>query len=604
MRFKAGFDFQEKKKINRNKILGYLEYTSITIILVCVLLQVREMLTRSDLGFGLTDEAYGISFSLDRAINGQIGVTPFYTDIASYFMSLVDFNLQHFRMIGFIFLFFLGLILYFISQKLESDVRVKQVDFYLLFLFVFATLFISSSFRYLLITPSYQWFVMTSTVLTCALVLFEPRLKSKVQSGFVWFSVALLIVFSAMSRPTSGFLTLILTSAFVVFTDRENGRKRALHLNVYFIFLICTYLFINGSVALQYLTRYWTMREWDPKGSNLFLEIWDVTHAFFIFAAIIFSSHWLNGLYRLKFQNQIGSKLRLILGGFFLVLVVITLFISFPFKDFEHLLTFAIVGLLGTTYAKHSKNLKWYANLVFCSLPLLSQFGSNISASYLMPPFLLSALLLTLTTRDGVGVSIETLRFSETRFLRTIVYFIMSIFILILQTESSKLSYETSLPTEVLTLDPLSSLRYSPEKVRAITEFRSNAELESNSQVNRVIDFSYWHPGVILYLGAIQFPSTTIDIAFSKTVDKQVNAILIDLERRSFKTMLIIVRSDQDTPSNTCKRLSEHLLDIDLRDALLERSFNPYVRDSSIYRSSSVDATLYPLNIALLKPCI
>ncbi len=581
----------------------YINVISTFILATCVFLQMREIYLRSNIGFGLTDEAYGISFTLDRAINGQLGVTPIYTDVTSYMLKLANFDLQTFRLIGFATLFLVSLIFYATSRKMQPNSNSKIVKIWLFLLVVFVILFITSSFRYLLVTPSYQWFVMIAGVLICCLVLFESQVHSWAYSQLILFLVAGLITLSLISRPTSGLVTLTITSTYVFLTSGEERIKKTIFLIACFILIIACYFLFNRSSTIEYLIRYWNMRNLDPKGSSLLNEIWDVLRAFLSFALLMWSSSWIMKAFRQKIAHQKLGKHEIALGLIICCLTIVFVSTTLQYKGLEHLVAFGIVCLFGMLHAAQFSNRISYKDLVFCSLPLVSQFGSNINASYLVVPFILSASLFTYATKQSQSVLLDSTKQTEFRGIKSLLNLTLTILLLVIQDSSLMKSYETDLPNKALAVDSRTNLMFSKEKILAIQEFRTNANLNNFLDSIRVVDFSFWHPGVILYLGALQFPSTTLDYTFRGTIDRQVEQILIDLQKPQFQTNLFIVRTLQKDPTNSCKRLSEHMIDVSIVKSLLFRNFDPYLREVSIYRSSPIDLTLHPRNIALLQPC-
>jgi hypothetical protein len=165
-------------------------------------------------------------------------------------------------------------------------------------------------------------------------------------------------------------------------------------------------------------------------------------------------------------------------------------------------------------------------------------------------------------------------------------------------------SYEVDLPSSELQFDTQTSLYFSSEKLKFIREFRTNSQRYGILNERRVLDLSFWHPGAILYLDKMPFPISTADVTFRNSLDFQSDVTLqqLNLSKEAWLG-LITIRTIDVTPRNVCKKLSDHLIDRDIASTFRSKKFDPLVRDIAIYKSTSVDLTLYPYNISLLETC-
>jgi hypothetical protein len=168
----------------------------------------------------------------------------------------------------------------------------------------------------------------------------------------------------------------------------------------------------------------------------------------------------------------------------------------------------------------------------------------------------------------------------------------------------SAASYETHLPSNKLVKDSVSGLYYSPKKLANIQGFRSQADRSGSYTGQKILDLSFWHPGVILYLGGLQFPSVIDNKVFRDTLDLQLSKTVGQLGSSSSKVSPpMIVETSLTLPLRKCLKLSEYIEDRELRNLIIRNDFNPNVLNSAIYLSDEVDLTLHPKNIAYLVPC-
>jgi hypothetical protein len=592
---------QLAKKIWKSKS----ELTTFLAILVGVYatyILIREIFLRSKIGFGLTDEAYGITFGIDRAKNGQLAFTPLYADITSFALKLADFNITYFRYMGAVILVCFSIILFLIHRFLQSGLYSNLESGAIFIIFVICGLFVSTSFRYLLITPSYQWYVLVFSTIGTSLLLLRGKLKNDATRDIILVFVALLVLLTVFARPTSGIASWLVINVFLL-RKNSNHRKRDFSLfNLSLISFTVVYTVVNGAANLRYLETYWEMRKLDPRGSNVFYEIWDIGTSVTTTVLMVFIGYlWTQRYYEFKAKVKLSHSTLTFCATF---IILLYLLLHYPYRDPPHLLALLILSLFGAFCRIDSIKQIQPQMIILCTSPLISQFGSNISASYLIAPSLISGLFLAFLVNGDQGL--VHFRLGKNVHARNVsVYFLIIISALSILIGSTKnQSYESNNKSEKLVVDSVTGLHYSRLKMDAISEFRRNAGVSGEYSGDRVIDLSYWHPGVVMLLGGIQFSATTFDVQFKSSIELQVDRIVSEYNSNPLiRADSFIIRTQETEFANRCQRLSEHLQDRDIAFALIERNFDPYVRDSSIYLSSRVDETLYPLNIALLTPC-
>jgi hypothetical protein len=242
-----------------------------------------------------------------------------------------------------------------------------------------------------------------------------------------------------------------------------------------------------------------------------------------------------------------------------------------------------------------------YLLLYLALLPIVSQFGSNISASYLVMPTIATGFLhlfLSSTTPRS------TSNIPSIQYLSSFCYALISFSLFFLQANFSTTSYENGYGSSSFKKDQQSRLIYASEKMQNIATLRDDVGEYIDMRGLRILDLSNWHPGVIYYLDAMQFPISTVDKVFNSTLRQQVYNTLNQEELQRIRYVVpIIVESKNSSPKLTCQRLVDYTLDPKLDLALGEFGFNPKVIEIGIYKSVPEDLTLYPKNISVMIPC-
>jgi len=586
-------------------IVKLLVLSSCLISTVTLTSQAFEMFRRFKLGYGLTDEAYGISFAIDQGKNPQQGQTPLFADVTSTILRLVNFNIPEFRIVGLVVLIVVALTFFtfhnFVYYKSESFSS-KFLNFQII---MFSVLYLSTSFRYLLITPSYQWLVLVGTITIVVLLVAESRINHPILRNALIIISASQIFIVYLGRPVSGVLIWGITNCYFLFKYKRKSATQVLQLNIsLFVFTALHTIFSSGA-NFEYLLLYWQLRKIDPTGSTLILEIWDVTRSAMSVALTLLLAIWFSSKVLLVSKISKQKRFKFVFQSILYLLTNLLVLKSFPFRDVEHLVALLALSLIGFAYGLRFGSKVDYLLLFISLSPILTQFGSNTNASYLISPYLLVGVLFIYLS---AGAGIDNLSSQSLVMFRKVIsafaWLTISLCLLFLQHSSEKTTYEVELPISKLKWDAQNSLYYSERKLESINQFRENASVTGAYSGERIIDFSFWHPGAILYLGGIQYPISIADKTFEKTLETQLDLVFKHINSwQQFSQSPIIVRTSASKPLNRCDKLTNQISDFNLRSALGARDFNPNVRDVSIYRSLPIDTTLYPYNIALLVPC-
>jgi hypothetical protein len=330
-------------------------------------------------------------------------------------------------------------------------------------------------------------------------------------------------------------------------------------------------------------------------------EVLDIGIAFLIFVLVLLSNIRFAAILTMKSSLTRNEKLLE-----FLKYVICCFFVAWihPYKDLPHLLTLISLSFFGLLYG-HKNQIKgtlWL--LILSSSLILTQFGSNNSATYLIPPYILGACLFAFLKNPKHKFEEEKSSKHPVPIVIAVLLLAICLTLFSLEAQAKNTSYEADSLKNELHLDSQTSLYFSKEKIESIRAFRTNSQLYGDLDERRVLDLSFWHPGSILYLGKIPFPISTGDVTFRNSLDFQSDLMMRRLNLGEGRwDGLIIIRTVDIIPRNVCKKLSDHMTDKDIASTFKNKNFDPLVSDISIYKSTPVDLTLYPYNISLLKTC-
>jgi hypothetical protein len=586
-----------KKRAQTSMSTSFLFSISIFAIAFGVYQQIRQLTARADIGVGLTDEAFGILHAFDRALNGQTSQTPLFADLTSIMLQVGNYDIRLFRLFGFFLLVSVSIL---ICWKITQDVKgiyPKPQIVWVCLTITFVVLLIPSSFRYLLVTPSYQWLILVASILIVSVLAGIRYHTGQRIPKYALPSAALLVCIIELSRLSSGFATWSLVCFFLA---KKADLRSLLKFNLYVLCLNICYVLLNLNSSLESFARLNQIRKIDPTGSNLLIEIWDVTKAGTIALLLINLSIRLANsiLVRHRFINnsKVDHKV------FLQILALLILLMNFSYKDLSHLLAFVCIILIGLLIGAVSRN-QDDALFVLALAPIVSQFGSGTSASYLIVPLVAFGFLCFFFSL-GRSSKTELSNYDFNHFLVSLISLAISIILLVLQLILSTTSYENGFGGKAMVKEPVHGLRYSPEKLANIMQLRTEIRASYPVEGLRILDLSYWHPGVIFYVDGLQFPVATFDRYYSQSIFQQV-ADTVNQKglQKQLTNVPIIVESNSKSPKLECLDLSNQIIDSQLRQALIENRFNPKVMEVAIYRSVKEDVTLYPRNVSILVPC-
>jgi hypothetical protein len=557
--------------------------------ITAVIFALISVLRRLNIGYGLTDEAFSISHTQERLQIGSMATSWLYADLTSPLMRISGEKITSFRLISLLVLIGVCLIAFIPSMLEGKSLGFRNKSLQAATILTIALLTIPSSFRYLLVTPTYQWIILTASSALAILLCIETRADTKLRMLLVPV-YSLLIIFIAMSRLTSGIAALLLVILTTSLTDRNLRRIPLL------ILLLITgggaYLWAWPSTGTKILSSIDLARTIDPNGRNIFTEGLDVAAPSLIIIFVLLAPA---AIYDFAERKRDSSKR--IERSLKLVYAVIVVGLILGLMPDKRYIPFLIISIaIGIHTRIRPLNLDTI-RLVFISLlPVVSQFGSNISASYLIPPLIICSCIYL------YGASLSTIhnnKMQSVAFLSIIV-----VMMLFGNNQNWNESYENSINSNRNVVDSESGLKFSSEKFSAIVEFRNKIKSGNIETHQRVFDLSFWHPGAILYIGQKPMPYFIGDKVYIDTIDQQVSlAVKGNKAFLSNDNYSMLIETTRTKVDNKCSYLIELIEDSALRAALLKSSFNPSAKVTAVYKSSKEDSTLYPKNLAYLTRC-
>jgi hypothetical protein len=448
-----------------------------------------------------------------------------------------------------------------------------------------------------LVTPSYQWLVFLASIAIVCLLANMNRQSTQNKWSLILISVAFLVGVLELARLSSGFAAWLVVSICLA---KRAGLKRFLMFNTYVLTMNLCYIAVNFDAFFSNFTRLNQIRKIDPSGSMISAEILDVTKSGAIgYLLILLSTKIFNVC---TFQNQSRKIHRLGFLTSLQTLLLVILIFNFPYKDPPHILAFTFMILMGILFGTTKKKHDNFTCLLTLT-PIVSQFGSGISASYLIIPMMVFGFLYFVFSLPN-SPSFISGRSDFSDRLWELSAFLVVVTLLTTQFIFSTTSYENGYGNKFLVKDPINGLMYTSEKMKNILQLRSQVENWDTVKGSRILDLSYWHPGVIFYIGGMQFPTATFDRYYRQTISQQVrNTLNQEAFRNTSQKIPIIVESRSISPRLECVELSEQITDKKILKALSENSFNPNLIEIAVYESVPEDLTLYPRNISIMIPC-
>jgi len=564
-------------------------------------------------GYGFTDESVPLMAIRERLANGQSSHSLPFSEPLLVFFWLAGESIYRYRVLG---LIVLALIPFLFYVRNFSSLHInKYILLFLSFYMLVSVFTIPSVFRFLLVTPTYQWILLVcSVLLNVILIGRQPVMKLKI----VLLHAALTTSIFAMilARATSGGIGLISILFYFALVNSWKDRSfKIIFVSQLSIWIIILSLNLSN-LRNRFLESIKTSQAFDPNGYSLFPEILDVlsgvSQVFFFLVVpfyIIkkFKVFFTKNAFKLPFAKLAGLISTFVIIG----IIVLSIYpqeqlAAFNLKSVYLTVLIAMLGglLLDTR--------KYLALILISFLPYTSQFGSNTPAStniqiiYICQSLLLvNIIIMTLPT-----LSVQ--RNEERKVLsnRSASFYLLSLSAILISLMNYSdfvksqvgISYEKTLYPTADSLSSLNGLYYTSEKLERLNEFVKYSTLRSNEEV---IDLSSFHPGLIYYAGGIQSQRTLPDKYFIYNIKNQIEFVL-ESQRENMKLVgtKILLETKFQLVSRECRGISSLFAINEISDAIKGQGFDINVRPLAVYRSLPEDLTLFPNNVLLVETCV
>jgi hypothetical protein len=598
--------------------LGSLKIKSLTgkILLTCLMIcytvlnlqtaltLLRNFWLRVYLGLDLTDE----SFNLMNLTKYQDDSVWPYSRVLGPIFNLANNDVANYRKAGLGILLILCLVGIIVIMT-----KVKEINNFNSFILVtliplqiVILLFVPSVFRYLLVTPGYQWILITGSVLLAILVVgIVPRYsKLNVFMKLILIGVSLILLAMSLARLSGGIIALLSVSLALLWKrDAESFKKYIIFLYSSIFLTSGTFLASNFELIKTYVATMINFSRVLPQAFSLKSEVFDV------FLPVIFLLV-LIALTKSILQIFTSRYLSVHIGVFhYTYLFVILPLITFGLSKTNVVLGFslppaslAIFCLISIALSLNIRKTELVIVPVIL-LPFLTLFGSSTPAigNWQTMLFCVYGFLIFYAVTLRSHVEVNTLR--KTHFI--VVLFIISVSCSVLANRIGSDTYEKVLLPRTSTFDNLTKLHYSAEKLNSIKYFRSQAIENGFTSDISILDLSYFHPGLALMLNSATENDTIYDRFFQSSLKLQFDNLSSSLSRSIIEKgyILLPVEKNRVFTKSSCQNLSEYLAFDPLANLLTNSGINPNARYISIYRSDEIDLTLPNSDVILVKIC-
>lgn len=564
----------------------------------------RNYWLRVKLGLDLTDE----SFNLMNLTNSQDNFSWPYSRILGPIFNLLNKDIAQFRIAGLVFLSMLCLFGSVISI-LEGR-RGKSKSVFLLTaiisLQIVTILFIPSVFRYLLVTPGYQWILITgSLLLTILLIGIVPRYSElSIFMKMILVGISLILLVMSLARLSGG-LIAVLSVSIALMWKRDTQSFKEFIVFLYFSIFLMVGLFtlFNFELIKNYAGTMLNFSRVLPQAFSLESEVIDVFLPVMLLLCVVFLYKELQKFSYTRFsQSQISNIhyvylfMILPLFAFIIIKTDVVLNLTLPQNSLAILCLISI--LLSLNISKSELPL-----IPLLLLPFLTLFGSSTPAigNWQTMLFCVYGLLILCSVELRSRIEIGPLRKTHL----AVVLIIVSASCSVLTDRIGSDTYEKDLLPRTSPVDKVTDLNYTAQKLESIELFRSQAFKNGFISGEPILDLSYFHPGLALMLNSSTERHTIYDRFFQSSLTLQVDNLSSTLTKFVAKKgfILLPVEKNRVFVNSSCQRLSEYLGTDPLAHLLIGKGLNPNAKYISLYRSDKIDLTLPANDVVLVKVC-
>lgn len=551
-----------------------------------------EWARRVDSLIGLSDEGYLYTQLLSSRNSGD--TAALFSKILGAPFGWLNASIFHYRVFGLLLVFAIAVYTYISIRKTLQKAGFQGGSNQVAMTCGISVLLIPSTFRYLLMSPGYQWLIAISSIITFVIFLKLSQEKRLNQQDFAVFTICLILVLQVSIHTR---LTFFLLIVLLIFISLPLVQKN--YLGLY----ICL---VAGALSIFALTQTYLFTAWrvsilnartvDPKGYSVLNEVVDVSASVGLVLTTIFLGSRLFSLFR---DKNLFSFIFFVYITLSIALLIIWLIVS---RDRLAPFVFACTLLLGkilpNQWKTFAKQLRVFYLVFLSFLPITSQFGSNtpaLSNSNLV--FITLAFLLVVMMLD-----------SSSNF-NTLVGTLSLILALIasMQFLNSFRSFETSNDHSSQVIVFEEELRTSKEISQEINLFKIKFLEAQIPKTEKIADLSLFHPAAGLYLNHEVLPVGTADKSFRGTFDDQLNILMRMYPKHfagKFGLVLISLPRKDDWEAKGCLKLEKWFLyqgqdKIDFESEFLQNEY----RALSTMRSTTSQESLFPNSISVLGKC-
>ena len=492
---------------------------------------------------GVSDEGFLLNQVNGRAVEGIKAWYLPYTDFLSPVWSLSGGDVSIFRFIGICsYLILLVPSLMILATKSTTPGLVISIAI------VFSISGLGLS-RYLLVTPGYQYLSLVFSICMVIPALFFMEKDTRTQHNWIpksfwiltFMAAAGLLIFS--SRATGGSVYFLVL--WLVFFLTLGMKKSTIYI---FLIGLPTLIFVVLDIS-QWRERlsfgYLITQLIDPQGYSVISECIDISGPL-----IPILSSFLIGYLRSKPESDHKG----ILGGLLIVVCGLGIFLQVNRLSLMAMCLLVVI-FTGKNLAHHSfrRSLAYFLLLL---LPYLTVFGSNTPAAGNLPNVLIGLVLVFLYFNP-------TPFFKDTNKLRIRNQLPKRSFLIVALLLLSYIGLTTQNSGYGKQLSDLrkenQSHTYLPQDYKLT--FLRDADLRTEySGKNRILDLTFFNPGLIFYVDSLQFPVSISYGARNKQLKLELLAINRSIKEYDIEPTgraTYILAEIESTFNSSCTQLSE-----------------------------------------------
>jgi len=559
----------------------FLKPISMIFLLVCIVFYAFNIFRSIFSELGISDEGFLLNQVNGRATEGiRTWYLPF-TDFLFPIWRLSGGSLSIYRLYG-LFFFLVFLTLSFYLLKMVKDYWRTRI----LILIIFALSGLGLS-RYLLVTPGYQSLILMSSVASVVPALFLAkgsyinRFKYPIINSLIILFLSINLLIIASSRITGG-VTYFATISVFLFLNYGPVKclKYLLMIGVptaiFFVFNISDW-------QERVLFSYQIAKIVDPTGYSILAEILDVC-----LPLIPLLIAFVLGIYTAKPSVPPKRVLFFVLSFSLVVSIVVQI------NRISLFLISILVAILFNQLVKVFSTRQTFSYFFVSLIPYVTVFGSNTPAAGNFHLMLIGFVLafLALSNRE----------ISENRMTLTLetnpLKFPLILLALVILTYLGMVT-ENSGYGKPLTDWKLGSHQVLADSNRFKIDYISDPLSIKRELINsKILDLSYFHPGIILKLGGLPYPMSLSDAKYKSNLRPQLDGIKREANKNPGHGKKLILVKLRDNPSYSCKLLSQHVQDQELSSELTAL---PWTGDYSV--AITIELSGEVGKYGLLKPC-